>query len=213
MGATVDPTTDRDAKIDRMMVAVVLAGGRARRLGGRHKPGIELAGRTLLDRALAAVSAADSIVVVGPRQTTSVPVRWTLEQPPGGGPVAAIAAGLAVVGDADEVAVLAADLVGVTADTITRLRAALAARPDADGAVLRDDVRRQWLIGVWRADALRAALPPDPADRSLHGVLSGLTITEIPALPGESADVDTPADLAAAERAHHDGAASPPSHW
>ena len=46
--------------------AVILAGGRATRLGGTAKPLVEVAGRTLLQSALDAASGADRIVVVGP---------------------------------------------------------------------------------------------------------------------------------------------------
>jgi molybdopterin-guanine dinucleotide biosynthesis protein A len=193
------------------MIAVVLAGGRARRLAGRHKPAIEVAGVTLLDRALYAVSDADPIIVVGPRQPTSVGVRWTREQPHGGGPVAAIASGLAIAPDDGQTVVLAADLVGINKATIARLRTELAEHPAVDGVVLRDATgRTQWLIGIWRTAALRAALPESPRDRSLGSVLGALVINQIAALPGESADIDTPADLAAAEQ--REDPASPQSH-
>jgi molybdopterin-guanine dinucleotide biosynthesis protein A len=197
-------------------IAVLLAGGRASRLGGRHKPGITVGGTTLLDRAVGAVDGAAETIVVGPPEPTARPVRWTVETPRGGGPVAALAAGLAAISrPADEVVVLAADLVGVTQDTVRRLRAALTT---TDGVVLRDATgRRQWLIGVWRTDRLLAALPPEPAGASLFSVLSTLSVTELPELPGESADVDTPDDLArySAELPEGPvaGGASQPSHW
>jgi molybdopterin-guanine dinucleotide biosynthesis protein A len=191
--------------------AVLLAGGRGSRLGGRHKPAITVAGRTLLDRALAAVAGADRVVVVGPAEPTERPVRWTREEPPGGGPVAALAAGLAEI-DAAEVAVLATDLAGITAATIDRLRAASV----ADGAVLCDGTgRKQWLIGVWRTERLRAALPVEPAGVSLFSVLGTLDVAEVPELPGESIDVDTPADLARLtdQEGQWPGGVSQPSHW
>ena len=180
-----------------MWTAILLAGGRASRLGGRYKPGIAIAGRTLLDRALVAVADAEQTVVVGPERPTIRPVCWTVEQPPGGGPVAALAAGLAALPESDQVAVLAADLTGVTCGTIDRLRATLEGCASVEGAVLCDDGgQRQWLIGVWRRTPLQAALPADPGGRSLHATLSGLSVAEVPELPGESADVDTQADLA-----------------
>ena len=55
--------------------------------------------------------------------------------------------------------------------------------------------REQWLIGVWRLGALRAAMPGDPAGRSLRSVLGGLDVRRVPALPGECVDVDDPADV------------------
>ncbi|MDP9398746.1 MAG: NTP transferase domain-containing protein, partial [Actinomycetota bacterium] len=51
--------------------AVVLAGGRARRLGGVDKPGLEVAGRSLLDRVLAACAGAGRTVIAGPQRPTA----------------------------------------------------------------------------------------------------------------------------------------------
>ena len=138
---------------------------------------------------------ASPIVVVGPERAVDPEladgVVWAREDPPGGGPVAGLAAGLALV-DNDFVAVLAVDQPGVTASTIDRLRAAA----DGGGAVLVDaDGRRQWLIGVWRVAALRAALPARPDGASLRSVLTPLAPAEVAALPGEALDVDTPEDL------------------
>jgi molybdopterin-guanine dinucleotide biosynthesis protein A len=192
--------------------AVLLAGGRGSRLGGRHKPAITVAGRTLLNHALAAVAGADRVVVVGPVEPTDRPVRWTREEPPGGGPVAALAAGLVEI-DAAVLAVLATDLAGVTTATIDRLRVALTER---DGAVLCDGTgRKQWLIGVWRTERLRAALPTVAAGAALFAVLSALDVAEVPELPGESIDVDTPADLARLtdQEGQWPGGLSQPSHW
>ena len=82
---------------------IVLAGGRGSRLGGTVKPAVDVAGRTLLSRVLDARALARRVVVVGPAsahaavgpETTGV--LWTLEDPPFGGPVAGIAAGLAAL--------------------------------------------------------------------------------------------------------------------
>ena len=173
--------------------AVILAGGAARRLSHVDKPGLVVGGRTLLSRALDAVTDADPVVIVGPRRPLSRPVRWTREDPPGSGPLAALAAGIAALPtDCELAAVLAADLVGVRHTTVERLCAALG---EADGAVLTDDGVRQWLIGVWRVSAVRAALPADPADGSLRHTLGRLSIVDVAAEPGEARDIDTPADL------------------
>ncbi|WP_263167868.1 DUF6457 domain-containing protein [Streptomyces sp. SCSIO ZS0520] len=74
--------------------AVILAGGGARRLGGADKPGLRVGGRRLLDRVLTACADAERTVVVAAPRPTVRPVHWTREEPPGSGPVAALAAGL-----------------------------------------------------------------------------------------------------------------------
>ena len=48
--------------------AIILAGGRAARLGGIDKCGIEIGGRRLLDAALAATEGAAARVIVGPER-------------------------------------------------------------------------------------------------------------------------------------------------
>src|SRR6478672_494384 len=108
-----------------MYDAIVLAGGAATRLGGAAKPQLTVGGRTLLARAVAAVPDAGRVVVVGPRQPVDAPVVFCREEPPGGGPVAAIAAGLPHT-SADVLVVLAADLPWV-APAVPLLVAALPA--------------------------------------------------------------------------------------
>ncbi|WP_067659824.1 NTP transferase domain-containing protein [Nocardia harenae] len=139
--------------------AVVLAGGRASRMGGVDKPGIVVGGRSLLDAALAAVAGCARVAVVGPERAELGPdVRQTREEPPGSGPVAALAAGLDALGAEPSplVVVLAADLPFLTADTMRRLIDHLGT---ADAAFAADrDGRPQYLIGVWRRGALDSAL-------------------------------------------------------
>ncbi|WP_199440078.1 molybdenum cofactor guanylyltransferase [Umezawaea beigongshangensis] len=172
--------------------AVVLAGGSGTRLGGVDKAAIEIGGRTLLDRLVGVLDDAERIVVVGPERAVRGDVTWAREDPPGGGPLAGVAAGLAHV-ETRHVVLLAVDQPGTTSATITRLLD----RIGVDGALLVDaDGRAQWLTSAWRAKALRAALPADPAGRSLRSVLGALDAVLVPAEPGESDDVDTPADLA-----------------
>ncbi|MER5654743.1 NTP transferase domain-containing protein [Streptomyces sp. NPDC002131] len=105
--------------------AVVLAGGSARRLGGADKPGVRVGGRALLDRVLAACADAAVTVVVAEPRATARPVRWAREDPPGGGPVAALDAGLRHT-TAPYVVVLSADLPFLDEKTVRRLLDALA---------------------------------------------------------------------------------------
>ena len=175
--------------------AVVLAGGAARRLGGVDKPALVVGETSLLDRVLAAVGDAASTIVVGPARETARPVTWVREDPPGGGPVAALAAALAGV-QSELVAVLAADLPFLDLAAVSRLRAAVG---DGDGALLVDgDGRDQLLVGVWRTAALRAALPAEPAGSRLGTVLGQLSVVRV-LLDGQPwFDCDTEADLTTA---------------
>ena len=177
--------------------AVVLAGGAARRLGGADKPGLRVGGTPLLDRVLDACAQAGTTVVVGPERATSRPVRWVREQPPGGGPVAAVAAGLPHVG-AELVLLLAADLPFFDEAAVAALLAAASTQPAAAAVVLVDaDGRDQPLAALYRSAPLRAALAqlPDPAGLPLRRLLGGLPTHRLADPDGASADCDTWDDL------------------
>lgn len=179
--------------------AVVLAGGRATRLGGQHKPQLRVGDRTMIAAALAAVADATSRVVVGPPQEVPADVILTREDPPGGGPVAALRAGLAAV-ETDVVAVLAGDLPFVPGSLIGALRRRLR----RDGVLVVDDTGRdQVLLGVWRSAALRRAVGDPAVPDALFRALSGLAVDRYrpPVAPGEVPpwlDCDTPDELARA---------------
>ncbi|WP_172385136.1 DUF6457 domain-containing protein [Streptomyces sp. MNP-20] len=135
--------------------AVVLAGGRAARLGGADKPGVRVGGRALLDRVLTACSGATTTVVVAAPRPTGRPVVWAREEPAGGGPLAALDAGLRHTA-AELVVVLSADLPFLRAETVRGLVAAVGR---ADGALLTDpDGRDQPLVAVYRGAVLRREL-------------------------------------------------------
>ncbi|MFI1832301.1 NTP transferase domain-containing protein [Streptomyces olivaceoviridis] len=182
--------------------AVVLAGGAARRLGGADKPGLRVGGRALLDRVLAACADAGTTVVVAAPRTTARPVRWTREEPPGGGPVAALEAGLRLT-TAGRTVVLSADLPFLGRTTLRRLLTALQ-DTGADGALLTDaDGRDQPLVAAYRTPALRRELT---ALAAAHGGLGGLPLrrltgalrlTRVPD-PLASFDCDTWDDIATA---------------
>ncbi|GAA3379384.1 NTP transferase domain-containing protein [Streptomyces racemochromogenes] len=184
--------------------AIVLAGGAARRLGGADKPTLHVGGRTLLDRVLAACPDAAETVVVGTRRATGRPVHWTREDPPGGGPVAALDAGVRRT-TAPLVLVLSADLPFLDRDTVHVLLTAADAA-NTDGAVLRDaDGRDQPLVAAYRAEPLRREIALLATE---HGTLHGLPLRALTkeldlarigaAEPLASFDCDTWEDLAAA---------------
>jgi molybdopterin-guanine dinucleotide biosynthesis protein A len=190
--------------------AIVLAGGAGRRLGGPGKPALPVAGRPMLERVLdAVVDAAPRVVVGASGVGLPADVATVREEPPGSGPAAATGAGLAVIGgDADEVAVLAADLPLLTAGAIGILRRRLAESP-VDGALYVDDAGRpQTLCGVWRAAALHAAVRELETTRggligaSMAELLDGLRVAGVSwtrPSPPPWFDCDTDADLQRAE--------------
>lgn len=182
--------------------AIVLAGGAARRLGGADKPALRVGGRALLDRVLDACADARTTVVVGGRRTTARAVQWAREDPPGGGPLAALDAGLRR-STAELVLVLSADLPFLDRDTV---RSLLDGAGHGDGALLRDtDGRDQPLVAAYRAEPLRREIALLATE---HGSLGGLPLraltTELDlarvtgAAPLASFDCDTWDDLAAA---------------
>lgn len=189
---------------------LVLAGGGSRRLG--HDKLVATLGRgvTVLDALLAGVHDALPLVdvtAVGPRRTTTQPVTWVREDPPGGGPVAGLAAGLVGLDDGDVVVVLAGDqpFVGPALPLL------LAARGDADAAIGVDPSGSdQPLTGCYRVGPLRRAVGPEPAGRSVRSLLTALTVVRVALSVQASLDVDTAADLAQA-RSVADGPPEAPS--
>ncbi|MFK0046982.1 NTP transferase domain-containing protein [Streptomyces sp. NPDC090741] len=181
--------------------AIVLAGGAARRLGGADKPALHVGGRALLDRVLDACADAATTVVVGGRRPTARPVRWTREDPPGAGPVAALDAGLRAT-TAELVLVLSADLPFLDRATVRTLLDSAG----GDGALLRDPTGRdQPLVAAYRAEPLRREIALLATE---HGTLSGLPLRALTAdldltkvtdsAPLASFDCDTWEDLAVA---------------
>ncbi|WP_328311825.1 molybdenum cofactor guanylyltransferase [Streptomyces sp. NBC_00442] len=183
--------------------AVVLAGGAAKRLGGADKPGLSVGGRSLLDRVLTACAGATNTVVVGGRRDTARPVTWAREEPAGGGPLAALDAGVRHT-SAGSVLVLSADLPFLAAPTVQALLAEVR-RTGRDAALCTDaDGRDQPLVAVYRAGPLRRELASIAAE---HGSLAGLPLrrltrrldlTRVTGDPLASFDCDTWEDLASA---------------
>nr|WP_074995465.1 DUF6457 domain-containing protein [Streptomyces prasinopilosus] len=180
----------------------MLAGGGARRLGGADKPGVRVGGRPLLDRVLAACSGARTTVVVADPRPTCRPVAWAREEPPGGGPLAALDAGLRL-STAEHVVLLSADLPFLDGSTVDELLTALRASR-ADGVLLTDaDGRDQPLVAAYRAAALRRGLAVlaerhgTPAGLPLRRLTGSLDLIRIPG-PVAAFDCDTWDDIAAA---------------
>jgi molybdopterin-guanine dinucleotide biosynthesis protein A len=171
--------------------AIVLAGGRARRMGGEDKTRLMVGAQSVLDRVLDAVGSAGVVAVVGePRPVNRPNLVWCREEPPGSGPAAAVAAGLPKL--RSQLAVLlAGDLPLLTSNLVERLVDAVR----ADGAVAVDrDGRPQWLTSAWRVSALAGC--GLRSDGSLAAPLGALRWDPVDAPEGPALlDCDTPADL------------------
>ncbi len=202
--------------------AVILAGGRGRRMGGADKPGLVVGPGTIASSVVRAATGAGAfrIAVVGPPRPELARLRpgpaggltFAREDPPGSGPVAALRCGLAALGAAgpDIIALLAGDMPFLGAAHVGALLAALGrpAPAEAAGAVLTDDAGRpQWLASCWRARPLAAALAAY-AGTSLRGLLGPLLPAQVfcrpePGEPPPWTDCDTPDDLTAARNLWH----------
>jgi molybdopterin-guanine dinucleotide biosynthesis protein A len=190
--------------------ALILAGGRSARLGGVPKQGLTYDGETLLRRSIAAAGGARAVVVVGPPagETPAGTLRCR-EEPPFGGPAAAIAAGLATLEQADGTRppltlVLACDMPNVRR-AVAALRAGLrAAGPDAEGdgvVAVSEDGRRQPLVGFYSTAALHRSAMGLAAggaleNGSVRALLASLDLKPVAVPAGSTADVDTWDDAA-----------------
>jgi molybdenum cofactor guanylyltransferase len=178
---------------------VVLCGGAGRRFGG-DKTRAGLGATTVLDHLLGALPDGWPVVCVGPARPVARSVTWCREDPPGGGPVAALAAALPLV-EPGTVVVLGGDMpyaAGAAPLVADRLSRDLS----VEAVVGRDgEGRLQPLLAAYRLEALRRVLPDDPAGTPLMRLLDPLR-TSVVELPVPTAlDIDTPEDLARARRA------------
>ena len=184
-----------------MWSAAILAGGRARRLGGQDKSALIVDGVRLLDRQLAALhSLTDTILLVGypgpaPASCVVVP-----DHRPGTGPLGAIASALSVA-TTERVLIVAVDLPFLTTAFLDFLARA---DEDADAVVPVSGGRWQPLCAMYRrraAPILDAAI--DRGELAVHAAVARLNPT---LLAGDSlvpfdpehrlfANINTPDDL------------------
>lgn len=195
------------------VAAIILTGGRGERLGGVQKALITVEGAPLIEHAIGAARAAgaEQIVIVGDPVVGAgivddsgvVVVR---EDPPFGGPLAGLEAGLANV-DSEWVLLLAGDLPNAR-EAVVELRDSVQT-VTADGAVdgvcfIDSEGFPQRLTGQYRTDALRRKLAEvnetqgGTAGKPLRLAFHGLEIVTIPDTQGLTRDIDTPEDLDAA---------------
>ena len=172
-----------------MILGVVLAGGQSSRFGS-DKALAQLAGHTLLARAADLLSGWCEHVVVAGRETAPAPTLPDWPQS-GMGPLAGIAAALHLAADQGYDAVLS---IGVDApDLPDDLPALLAPAPAYLAA--------QPVIGLWPVSAVAAieAILEGPGKHSMRAFAQALGARAVQ-LAADPANINTPADLAAAEQ-------------
>ncbi len=175
-----------------MILGAVLAGGRSTRFG-TDKALAELGGRTLLARAVDALAGQCEAVVVAGRQEAPAPTLPDWPRPDMG-PLGGIAAALHHARDAgyDEVLTCSVDCVDLHDDLAMQLRPAPAY------------CESQPVIGLWPASA-SAALDALLASDGRHSMRAfaeaiGARPVRFERIP---ANINTPADLSAAEERSH----------
>lgn len=205
---TSDPAQNAKPGTRPPSVAVVLAGGQARRMGGGDKALRMLAGRTLLDHVLARIAPQVDRVALSANGNPARFAAWGLPVladtvPDFPGPLAGVLSGLrwAAGQGAAEALVVPTDSPFLPPDLLARLSAGRGAAAIACAASAGQvhPVAALWPVAL--ADALEAALKA--GDRRMEGFMraQGLAVVPFPVGPeGDPfANLNTPEELAAAE--------------
>ncbi len=191
--------------------AIVLAGGRASRMGGRDKVMLDIDGKPLLQRAIEAVAEAECrhISVVGPERKIVLPaganVQFVREEPPFSGPVAAIETAVDL-GSSDWVLMLASDVPHI-AEVVSLLVEVISAKPDVPAHLIESpDGYLEWLSSAIRRDVLDRELAALP-DRSVgvRRLFHRIEFVQHADPRGITRDVDTPEQWDDAKRAWESG--------
>lgn len=198
---------------DRLLPGVILAGGRATRMGGGDKGLRVVAGMRLIDRVVARLGPQCAPLAIN---ANGDPARWAElglpvlpdSLPDHPGPLAGVLAGLdwAATLGAPAIVTAAADTPFFPADLVARLRAAappsglvLAASPDATGRVHRHPTFGLWPVSL--RDDLRAALTGGLRKIVIWTDSHAAATAEFPADPFDPFfNINTPDDIAEAER-------------
>lgn len=187
--------------------AVILAGGASRRFGS-DKLAARIGPDSLLERALHGLPAGTRLVLVGPVRAelrTDDSITYVREDPPGGGPAAAMVAGLLVVTAAahpdDLVLVLPGDAPAAGPAASELLAALIADRASGAVVAIGPDGREQPLQLALRPAAanrlIEAAGESRGAGWSARALISALdgTLRGLALDPELTADIDTAIDL------------------
>ena len=195
-------------------VGLVLAGGLARRMGGGDKALIRIGGEAILDRVLAVLRGKCDPIILNANGDPARFARYGLpviadSVPDFAGPLAGILAGLdwaaAHAPGTEWVVSVPGDCPFLPADLVDRLHAA---RTEAGTplACARSGDWRHPVVGLWRVDLrddLRHALTVEDLRKiEIWTARHGIAIASWPDQPVDPFfNVNTPDDLAAAERA------------
>ena len=179
------------------MIGVVLAGGAGARMQGA-KATASLAGRPLITYPLEALTHTLSRVVVVAKRNTELPdipqERWTEPDDPRH-PIAGITHALERANDS--ILVVAADMPFVTPEIVETLAAEL--QPGMKAAVAFAEGKLEPLLAAYAPEALevlREAPPDEPLRRTVESLMPVL----LDVSPDDVFNVNTPEDLAEAER-------------
>lgn len=180
------------------LAAIVIAGGEARRFGSDKLALRDAHGRSLLEVTVAGAAAvADPVIIVGPQRLLAADVVWAREDPPGGGPCAALVAGVGCLPDGvTHVAVLAGDT-PAGGRAVEALRGVI---DDAAAAVVTDPAgREQPMTAIYAVEPLKKVLAAygSGRDMPIRQVLDDLrpqTVVSIIDQWSASADIDRPED-------------------
>ena len=190
-------------------VAILLAGGLARRMGGGDKPLRLLAGRTLLDHVIARIRPQAAAMALNANGDPARFAAWGLEvvadtvaDTPG--PLAGILAGLrwAARLGAETLLSVPTDTPFLPHDLAARLEAARVAA----GVPLACAASGGWthpVIGLWPvalADAMEADLRGGMRKIDAWTAQYGIAQADVPEMPDPFFNANTPEDLAEAER-------------
>lgn len=185
---------------------IMLAGGTGKRLGGRSKPDLLIAGDRLISWTLSFLPPVPTVVVAPSEVEVPEKVFLTMEEPPGSGPAAGIVAGWRRL--ANSFVFSPSDIIGVCpvdaplAGFALRQLGRELKEQNEDAAekekILLGQVGEvtQYVLGVFTVRALMEMARANPLNRSVRGVLGEIGFSTREISPDYARDVDTPADIA-----------------
>jgi molybdopterin-guanine dinucleotide biosynthesis protein A len=201
----------------RADLAAIFAGGEGRRMGGVDKATLMLGGRPLWRIASERLATqADALAVLAPKQPAwleGLPgAQWIADAPELRGPPAGVLAALRFLErqQGSDALLLTAPVDSPFApDNLFEKLDAARRHASAPAVIVRHAGRLQPVFGVWQAGCAAVFAAAAEHERTLHGIATraGATACEAwaDAAPDPFTNLNTPEDLAAAERAIGDG--------